>query len=82
MLNSYMVYLGVFVGGPANLISSAISADLGKQVHTYHIRRYCHMIISLWYAKLDVLIHTNTTVALLNNIITFIKINIHCTCSM
>lgn len=28
----YCAYVGVFVGGPANLISSAISADLGKQV--------------------------------------------------
>ena len=32
VIKSYMVYSGIFVGGPANLISSAISADLGKQV--------------------------------------------------
>ena len=29
------VCVGIFVSGPANLISSAISADLGKQVCTY-----------------------------------------------
>ena len=26
------IFIGVFIGGPANLESSAISADLGKQV--------------------------------------------------
>ena len=30
-----IIFIGVFVGGPANLISSAISADLRKQVDNY-----------------------------------------------
>ena len=36
------MHVGIFVGGPANLISSAISADLGKEVRVYAIWNMYH----------------------------------------
>lgn len=42
LVNSFLMALtGFFIGGPANLISSAVSADLGKFFFLSHGAYYC-----------------------------------------